>query len=386
MSSVIVATARTPIGRAFKGSLSDVRPDDLLGLVVDAVAEKTGIPRDGYDDFVVGSTIHGGASNILNVSRGAQVLGDIPMTVPAQVVNRQCGSSLQAIRIADHAIRVGEASAILVGGIDAVSWVRGGGDGSDEVHPAWREDGHGLPNIYITMGETAENVAEQFGVSREDMDRFAQQSQERAVAAQSAGVFDREIVQVTKADGTVVTKDDGPRASSTLEKLASLEPVFREGGSVTAGNACPLNDGAAAVVVMDEDRARAEGLTPLARIITSGVTGLMPEIMGVGPIEAIKKVLDQANMKIDDIDVMELNEAFASQVLAVTREVGLDPFSDRLNPHGGAIALGHPFGQTGARIMTTLLNDLHTLDREIGLETMCCGGGQGIAMIVERLN
>ncbi len=237
------------------------------------------------------------------------------------------------------------------------------------------------------MGMTAENVADKYDVSRERMDRYAKQSQDRAVAAQESGFFDREIVPFTKEDGTVVDKDDGPRASSTFEKLAELKPVFRpEGGRVTAGNACPLNDGAAAVMVMSEDKAKALGIKPIARIIASGVSGLDPRIMGVGPIEAVKKVLEQANMKIDDVDIMELNEAFAAQVLAVCDEVGVDPFSDKLNPNGGAIALGHPFGQTGARIMTTLLNDLQTTDRTIGLETMCVGGGQGLAMIVERVN
>jgi acetyl-CoA C-acetyltransferase len=257
----------------------------------------------------------------------------------------------------------------------------------DELHPKLFGDDAEIANVYIPMGMTAENVAEQYDVSREDMDRFAQQSQERAVAAQASGFFEREITPYTKEDGTVVEKDDGPRPSSTLEKLAELPPAFKpDGGKVTAGNSCPLNDGAAAVLVMSEERAAQLGLQPRARIIASSVSGVAPEIMGVGPIEAIRKVLKQAGMSIDEVETVELNEAFAAQVLPVCREVGIDPFSDKLNPHGGAIALGHPYGMTGARIMNTLLNDLETRDQTIGLETMCVGGGQGMAMIVERLS
>jgi acetyl-CoA C-acetyltransferase len=256
----------------------------------------------------------------------------------------------------------------------------------DELHPKLFGDDAEIANVYIPMGMTAENVAEQFDVSREEMDRFAQQSQERAVASQESGFFEREFTAYTKADGTVVNKDDGPRASSTLEKLQGLEPAFKpEGGKVTAGNACPLNDGAAAVLVMSAERAQQLELVPRARIIASSVSGVAPEIMGVGPIEAVRKVLKQAGMSIDDIETMELNEAFAAQVIPVCREVGVDPFSDKLNPNGGAIALGHPYGMTGARIMTTLLNGLETRDQTIGLETMCVGGGQGMAMIVERI-
>src|SRR5262249_26074137 len=235
--------------------------------------------------------------------------------------------------------------------------------------------------VYIPMGLTAENVAERFGVSRKDMDRYAQRSQERAVAAQDSGFFDREIAAW---DG--VAKDDGPRRESTLEKLSQLEPAFLPGGKVTAGNSCPLNDGAAAVVVMSDTRARELGIQPLARIVASSVSALDPEIMGVGPIEAVRRVLKQAGMTIDDVDVVELNEAFAAQVLPVSRELGIDPFGEKLNPHGGAIALGHPYGMTGARIMGTLLNDLDAVDGTIGLETMCVGGGQGMAMLVERLS
>ena len=383
--AVIVATGRSPIGRATKGSLADVRPEDLLASVMKEVVAKSGVDAGDIDDVITGSV--GGAQ--INIARSAALLADIPETVPATTVNRYCSSSLQAIRMAFHAIKAGEGDTYLVGGSERSSRL-------DSEKRTTRGDGIPMmPNpvlqsnweLFIPMGMTAENVADKYDVPRDRMDRFAQQSQERAVAAQESGFFDREIVPFTKEDGTVVSKDDGPRASSTYEKLAELKPVFRpEGGRVTAGNSCPLNDGGAAVMVMSEDKAKALGIKPLARIIASGVSGLDPRIMGVGPIEAVKKVLEQANMKIDDVDVMELNEAFAAQVLAVCDEVGVDPFTDKLNPNGGAIALGHPFGQTGARIMTTLLNDLQTMDKTIGLETMCVGGGQGLAMIVERVN
>ncbi len=383
--AVIVATGRSAIGRAHKGSLADVRPEDLLGVVMKAVVDKSGIDPATIEDVIAGSV--GGAQ--INIARSAALLAGIPESVPATTVNRYCSSSLQATRMAFHAIKAGEGDTYLVAGSERTSRLeseRGTtfGDGRPiGFNPALQENWE----LFISMGMTAENVADQFDISRERMDRFAQQSQERAVAAQESGAFDREIVPFTKEDGTVVSKDDGPRASSTYEKLAELKPVFKpEGGRVTAGNACPLNDGAAALLVMSEERARAEGLKPLARIIATGVSGLDPRIMGVGPIEAVKKALALANMKIDDVDVVELNEAFAAQVLAVCDEIGVDPFTDKLNPHGGAIALGHPFGQTGARIMTTLLNDLATLDRTIGVETMCVGGGQGLAMIVERVN
>jgi len=383
--AVIVAAARSPIGRANKGSLADVRPEDLLASTMKEVVERSGIDPSTIEDVICGSV--GGA--MINIGRSAALLAGIPQEVPATTVNRYCSSSLQATRMAFHAIKAGEGDTFLIGGSERSSRLDSEkgttfGDGrpmgpNPELQSKWE--------LFIPMGMTAENVADAYDVSRERMDRFAQQSQERAVAAQSNGVFDREIVPFTKEDGTVVSKDDGPRASSTYEKLAELKPVFRpEGGRVTAGNSCPLNDGGAALLVMSEERARSEGLKPLARIIATGVSGLDPRIMGVGPIEAVGKALAQANMKIDDVDVVELNEAFAAQVLAVCDNIGVDPFSDKLNPHGGAIALGHPFGQTGARIMTTLLNDLHTLDRTIGVETMCVGGGQGLAMVVERLN
>jgi acetyl-CoA C-acetyltransferase len=283
--------------------------------------------------------------------------------------------------MAYHAVKAGEGDAFVAAGVESITQVNGYPRSEDEIHPALFGDNAPIANAYIPMGLTAENVAEQWDVSREDMDRFAQQSQERAVAAQDSGFFARELTAYEGVDA-----DDGPRRSSTLEKLASLEPAFKPGGRVTAGNACPLNDGAAAVVVMSATRAAELGLKPRARIIASAVTGVEPEIMGVGPIEAVRRVLAYAGMTIDDVDVMELNEAFAAQVLPVCRGLGVDPWSDKLNPHGGAIALGHPYGMTGARIMNTLLNDLETMDRTIGLETMCVGGGQGMAMLVERLN
>jgi len=321
----------------------------------------------------------------MNLGRRAALLAGLPEHVPGTTVNRFCASSLQTIRMAFHAIKAGEGDVFVAAGVESISQVDGYPKDVDELHPKLFGDDAEIANVYIPMGMTAENVANKYDVSRDDMDRFAQQSQERAVAAQASGFFDREISAYTKADGTVVSTDDGPRASSTLEKLASLQPAFKPDGKVTAGNACPLNDGAAAVLVMSEERAQQLGVAPAARIIASSVSGLAPEIMGVGPIEAVRKVLKQAGMSIDDVDVVELNEAFAAQVIPVCREVGIDPFSDKLNPNGGAIALGHPYGMTGARIMGTLLNDLQTRDQTIGLGTMCVGGGQGMAMIVERL-
>jgi acetyl-CoA C-acetyltransferase len=379
--AVIVSTARTPIGRAAKGSLVDARPDDLAAFAVRTALEKIPeLQQEEIVDVMIGCGFPQERQG-MNLARRVGLLAGLPHTVPGTTVNRFCASSLQTIRMAFHAIKAGEGEAFVAGGVESTSQVSGYPKSEEELHPALFGDDAPIANVYIPMGLTAENVAEKWDVSREDMDRFAQQSQERAVAAQQSGFFDREI---TPYEG--VTTDDGPRASSTYEKLAQLEPVFKPGGKVTAGNACPLNDGAAAVVVMSDTRARELGIKPLARIIASSVSGVEPEIMGVGPIEAIRKVLAQAGMTIDDVDVMELNEAFAAQVIPVCREVGVDPFSDKLNPHGGAIALGHPYGMTGARIMGTLLNDLETLDRSIGLETMCVGGGQGMAMLVERLH
>ena len=379
--AVIVATARTPIGRAAKGSLVDVRPDDLAGFVVDAALAKVPeLPREEIVDVIVGCGFPE-AKQGMNLGRRVALLAGLPESVPGTTVNRFCASSLQTIRMAFHAIRAGEGDAFVAAGVESISQVNGYPKTEDELHPALFGDDAPIANVYIPMGLTAENVAEQWDVSRDDMDRFAQQSQERAVAAQDSGFFGREI---TPYDG--VAADDGPRRSSTLEKLRELDPAFKPGGRVTAGNSCPLNDGAAAVVVMSADRARELGIAPRARIVASSVSGVAPEIMGVGPIEAVRKVLAAAGLTIADIDVMELNEAFAAQVLAVCRDLDVDPFSDKLNPHGGAIALGHPYGMTGARIMGTLLNDLETMDRTVGLETMCVGGGQGMAMVVERLS
>src|SRR3954467_10100917 len=379
--AVIVSTARTPIGRAAKGSLVDARPDDLAAFAVRAAPEQVPeLSQEEIVDVMIGCGFPQERQG-MNLGRRVALLAGLPHTVPGPTVNRFCASSLQPIRMAFHAIRAGEGEAFVAGGVESISQVNGYPKSDEELHMALFGDNAPIANVYIPMGLTAENVAEQWDVSREDMDCFAQQSQERAVAAQDSGFFAREL---TPYEG--VDTDDGPRRSSTLEKLQSLDPAFKPGGKVTAGNACPLNDGAAAVVVMSADRARELGIAPRARIIASSVSGVEPEIMGVGPIEAVRRVLANARMTIDDVDVMELNEAFAAQVLPVWREVGIDPFSDKLNPHGGAIALGHPYGMTGARIMSTLLNDLETMDRTIGLETMCVGGGQGMAMLVERLH
>jgi acetyl-CoA C-acetyltransferase len=379
--AVIVATARTPIGRAAKGALVDARPDDLCAFAIRSALEKVPeLPHEEIGDVIVGCGFPQERQG-MNVGRRVALLARLPETVPGTTVNRFCASSLQTIRMAFHAIKAGEGDAFVAAGVESITQVNGYPKSEEELHPALFGDDAPIANVYIPMGLTAENVADRWDVLREDMDRFAQQSQERAVAAQENGFFEREI---SPWDG--VSKDDGPRASSTLEKLSQLEPAFKPGGKVTAGNACPLNDGAAAVVVMSDTRARELGVEPRARIVASSVSGVEPEIMGVGPIEAVRRVLARAGMTIDDVDVVELNEAFAAQVLPVCREIGVDPFSDKLNPHGGAIALGHPYGMTGARIMNTLLNDLETMDRTIGLETMCVGGGQGMAMIVERVS
>jgi acetyl-CoA C-acetyltransferase len=378
--AVIVSTARTPIGRAAKGSLVDARPEDLAAFAVNAALEQVPqLPREEIGDVLIGCGFPQERQG-MNLGRRVALLAGLPVTVPGLTVNRFCASSLQTIRMAFHAIMAGEGETFVAGGVESTSQVSGYPKSEEELHPALFGDDAPIANVYIPMGLTAENVAERWDVSREDMDRFAQQSQERAVAAQDSGFFAREI---TPYEG--VEADDGPRRTSTYEKLAALEPAFKPGGKVTAGNACPLNDGGAAVVVMSAQRAAELEIKPRARILASSVSGVEPEIMGVGPITAVRKVLAQAGMTIDDVDVMELNEAFAAQVLPVCRELGVDPFSDKLNPHGGAIAVGHPYGMTGARIMGTLLNDLEAMDRTIGLETMCVGGGQGMAMLVERL-
>jgi acetyl-CoA C-acetyltransferase len=388
--AVIISAARTPIGRARKGSLVDARPDDLAAFAIDATLKQ--VPELELGDIVdvmLGCGFPEQKQG-MNLARRAALLAGLPASVPGTTVNRFCASSLQTIRMAFHAIRAGEGDAFVAGGVESITQVDGYPKDASELHPkligeagaasgALGDDAP-IANVYIPMGMTAENVAERWDVSREDMDRYAQRSQERAVAAQDSGFFAREL---TPWNG--VSADDGPRRESTVEKLAELEPAFRPGGRVTAGNSCPLNDGAAAVVVTSAEKAQALGVEPRARIIASAVSGVEPEIMGVGPIGAVRRVLKQAGMTIDDVDVVELNEAFAAQVLPVSRELGIDPFGEKLNPHGGAIALGHPYGMTGARIMCTLLNDLETLDGTIGLETMCVGGGQGMAMLVERL-
>jgi acetyl-CoA C-acetyltransferase len=382
--AVIASATRTAIGRAAKGSLVDVRPDDLVAFAIrTAVEQVPGLDPADVVDVMVGCGFPEQKQG-MNLARRAALLAGLPKHVPGTTVNRFCASSLQTIRMAFHAVKAGEGDVFVAAGVESISQVDGYPKSAEELHPKLFGDDAPIANVYITMGMTAENVAERYGVSREEMDRFGQRSQERAVAAQDSGFFEREITPYP-VNGAVVARDDGPRRESTLAKLAQLEPAFKPGGTVTAGNSCPLNDGAAAVVVMSDTKARELGIEPRARIIASAVSGVEPEIMGVGPIEAVRKVLKQAGMTIEDADVVELNEAFAAQVLPVCSEIGVDPFSGKLNPHGGAIALGHPYGMTGARIMCTLLNDLDTLDKTIGLETMCVGGGQGMAMLVERL-
>jgi acetyl-CoA C-acetyltransferase len=378
--AVIIDAVRTPIGRAVKGSLKDVRADDLAAVPLKALVERNPEVDFGEtDDLMMGCGFQAGEQGY-NVGRNALLLSGIDHHVPATTVNRFCASSLQTLRMGFHAITAGEGDQYIAAGVEAVS--RFGAD-NFQFHPELDGSEGSLFNVYIPMGLTAENVAERCKVSRESQDEWAALSQQRAVAARDSGHFDREITPVTTPDGEV-TKDDGPRPGTTVEKLAELKPAFKPDGTVTAGNACPLNDGAAAILVMSAEKAEKLGLEPRARIIASSVAAIRPEIMGLGPIPAVKKVLEQAGMTIDDIDVLELNEAFAAQVVPCRDEWGIDP--EKLNPFGGAIALGHPFGMTGARIMTTLLNNLDALDGTVGLETMCVAGGMGQAMIVERLN
>jgi acetyl-CoA C-acetyltransferase len=384
--AVIVAAGRSPIGRAFKGHLVDVRPDDLASFVVGKVLEKVPeVQAPMIDDLICGCGLPGGEQGF-NLGRVISILSRLD--APGCTVNRYCSSSLQTTRMAYHAIKAGEGDVFLSVGVECVSrFGNGTSDLPDAQNPRLQPgNAEEYPDVYIAMGETAENVADREGVSREEMDRYALKSQTAAVEARENGFFDREIIPVPLSDGELFGKDDGPRPGTTMEGLAALKPAFREDGRVTAGNACPLNDGAAAVVVMSDTRARELGLKPLARIVSTGLSALEPEIMGLGPIDASKQALRRAGMTIDDIDVVELNEAFAAQVIPSARGLGVDPYSDKLNPHGGAIALGHPFGMTGARILCTLINDLQALDRTYGLETMCVGGGQGMAMIVERLS
>ena len=403
--AVIVDAIRSPIGRAFKGSLTGIRPDDLGAYIVDALLDRNpDVDPDTVDDLICGCGLPQGEQSY-NIGRAISMLSRLPVHVTGATVARYCASSLNAIAIAADAIKAGNADTYVAAGIEHVSRVgMWSEDGLPQLFgafkqqapepmrdqipmPEWKnpklngEDGR--PDLYIAMGLTAENVADKYDVSREDMDRYAQRSQELAVQSQESGFFGNEIVAV-EFDGTSVSKDDGPRASSTYEKLAELKPAFREDGRVTAGNSCPLNDGAAAALLMSDERAKELGLKPKARVLGWSTGGLAPEIMGVAPIEAVKNVLKKVGMTIDDIDVVELNEAFAAQVIPIMD--GCNIPLEKLNTHGGAIALGHPFGMTGARIMATLLNVMETDDRQIGLETMCVAGGQAFAMVVERLH
>ena len=384
--AVIVACGRSPIGRARKGSLVDVRPDDLAAHVVTKVlAQVPELDPSEIEDLICGCGLPGGEQGH-NIGRVVSILARLD--VPGVTVNRYCSSSLMTTRMAAHAIQAGEGDVFLSVGVECVSrYGSGYPDAPDTYNPKLvRGNTEEYPDIYIAMGETAENVAEREKISREEQDRYAVKSQAAAVKARENGFFDREIIPVPLPNGEMYTKDDSPRPGTTMEVLANLKPAFRENGTVTAGNACPLNDGAAAVVVMSERRAKELGIKPIARIVSTGLSALEPEFMGLGPIDASRQALKRAKMTIDDIDILEINEAFAAQVIPSARGIGVDPFSDRLNPHGGAIALGHPFGMTGARILCTLLNGLREKDKTYGLETMCVGGGQGMSMIVERLN
>ncbi|WP_433245754.1 acetyl-CoA C-acetyltransferase [Actinomadura nitritigenes] len=403
--AVIVATARSPIGRAFKGSLKDIRPDDLTAqMITAAMAKVPQLDPSQIDDLLLGCGLPGGEQGY-NMARVVSVLLGWD-NVPGATITRYCSSSLQTTRMALHAIKAGEADVIVSAGVETVSrFAKGSSDGLPDTQnpvfadaqartaktaeggaPVWhdpRQDDQ-VPDIYIAMGQTAENVAGMRGVSRQAQDEFGVRSQNLAEKALANGFWEKDITPVTLPDGTVVAKDDGPRPGTTYEKVSQLQPVFRPDGTVTAGNCCPLNDGAAAVVVMSDTKAAELGLTPLARIVSTGVTGLSPEIMGLGPVEASRKALAKAGMTIGDIDLVEINEAFAAQVLPSAEDLGID--LDKLNVNGGAIAVGHPFGMTGARITSTLVNSLKFHDKQFGLETMCVGGGQGMAMVLERLS
>ncbi|MFI7050191.1 acetyl-CoA C-acetyltransferase [Streptosporangium sandarakinum] len=403
--AVIVATARSPIGRAFKGSLKDIRPDDLTAQIIKAALAK--VPQldpAAIDDLMLGCGLPGGEQGY-NMGRVVATLLGLD-GVPGTTITRYCSSSLQTTRMALHAIKAGEGDVFVSAGVECVSrFAKGNSDslpetmnplfdearartvraaeGGGDVWRDPREDG-ALPDIYIAMGQTAENVAALRGVSRQEQDEFGVRSQNLAEKAIANGFWETDITPVTLPDGTVVSKDDGPRAGTTYEAVSQLKPVFRPDGTVTAGNCCPLNDGAAAVIVMSDTKAAELGITPLARVVSTGVTGLSPEIMGLGPVEASRQALARAGMSIGDVDLVEINEAFAAQVIPSYQELGID--LDRLNVNGGAIAVGHPFGMTGARITSTLINSLRFHDRSIGLETMCVGGGQGMAMVLERLS
>ncbi|WP_214407966.1 acetyl-CoA C-acetyltransferase [Pseudonocardia lacus] len=403
--AVIVAAARSPIGRAGKGSMTTIRPDDLTAQIVRAALDQVpSLDPADIDDLVLGCGLPGGEQGF-NMARVVAVLLGYD-TLPGTTVTRYCSSSLQSTRMAMHAIRAGEGDVFISAGVEMVSrFAKGSSDAwPDTRNPVFADaqargkqaaeagaeswddprTQDALPDVYIAMGQTAENLALLKDVSREDMDRFGVRSQNLAEKSIANGFFAREITPVTLPDGTVVSKDDGPRAGVTYEGVSGLKPVFRPNGRVTAGNCCPLNDGAAALVVMSDTKAAELGITPLARVVSTGVSGLSPEIMGLGPVEASKQALARAGMSIDDVDLVEINEAFAAQVIPSARDLGID--EDKLNVNGGAIALGHPFGMTGARITTTLINGLRTHDKTIGLETMCVGGGQGMAMVIERLS
>jgi acetyl-CoA C-acetyltransferase len=383
---VIVDAVRTPIGRAFKGTLAQLRPDEMGAFIVDGLLERNEeVDPDLIEDVYCGVGLPQGLQ-AFNLARIIVLLSErLPMSANGATISRYCASSLESIRQGANAVKAGQGDAYIAAGVEWVSRYNEAVEGARPQDQNERlQGGDGRPDAYISMGLTAENVAERYEVSRADMDKYAQRSQELAVRSQEDGYFDREIVPVTLPDGTQVAKDDGPRPSSTLEKLAELDPAFKEGGKVTAGNSCPLNDGAAAVLVMSDTKAAELGLRPRARIITSATAAIEPEYMGVAPIGAIRKVLDRAGMSIGDVETVELNEAFAAQVIPIMDQCDIP--LEKLNPHGGAIALGHPFGMTGARIMTTLLNGLETDDKTIGLETMCVAGGQGEAMLVQRLN
>jgi len=403
--AVIVATARSPIGRAFKGSLTSIRPDDLtVQLVAAALAKVPQLSPDDIDDLMLGCGLPGGEQGF-NLARIVAVLLGHD-NLPGTTVARYCSSSLQTTRMAYHAIKAGEGDVFISAGVECVSrFATGSSDSWPDTHnplfadaearsgalgaggvPVWHDprDDSAIPDVYIAMGQTAENVAQLRGITRAAQDEFGVRSQNLAEKALANGFWQRDITPVTLPDGTVVSADDGPRPGTTLEKAAALKPVFRPDGTVTAGNCCPLNDGAAAVVVMSDVKAAQLGITPLARIVSTGVTGLSPEIMGLGPVGASRQALSRAGMTIDDMDLVEINEAFAAQVIPSYTDLGID--IDKLNVNGGAIAVGHPFGMTGARITTTLLNSLQFRDKTYGLETMCVGGGQGMAMILERLS
>jgi len=385
--AVIVDSVRTPVGRAFKGSLAQLRPDETGAFVIDQLLERhPDVAPDSVEEVVAGCGLPQG-KQAFNIGRIMVLLSEkLPETTNGSTVARYCASGLDAIRIAANSVVAGQGDTYIAAGVEFVSQYNERQEAAGEADQNEKLQGKqpGQPNAYIAMGLTAENVADRYEVSRAEMDKYAQRSQELAVQSQEDGFFDREIVPVTAPDGTQVAKDDGPRPSSTLEKLSQLEPAFREGGKVTAGNSCPLNDGAAAALVMSADKAKELGLKPRARIITAATWGNEPEYMGVAPIGAIKKALDRGGMAIDDVDIVELNEAFAAQVIPIMAECNIP--LEKMNPHGGAIALGHPFGMTGVRIMTTLLNGLESDDKTIGLETMCVAGGQGEAMLVERLS